>query len=67
MIDVEKIKSRSSYKKFKEISKFFDSNPSKEDILKKVHSIIDGYSGFGSQKNSDAAFESIELIISEGI
>ena len=65
MDDYAKIKTRVSYKKFSELLVFLNTNPSKADILKRFHKVIDDYSGFGSQRNSDAALESLNVVIAE--
>ncbi len=61
---VNKIKGRSSYKEFKQLHALVkDGTP--EDILMKVHAMIDRRSGFGSFTNSNAAMESIKFILQE--
>ena len=38
----------------------------KTELLKKFYSIKDNSNGYGSQRNSDAARESMELVMAEG-
>ena len=61
----EKIKGRKSYKDFKDWLEFLNTNPSKKLILEKFHAVKDNASGYGSQRNADAAWESLQLVLKE--
>lgn len=61
----EKIRSRRSYKEFSEWLTFLKTNPTTKVLLEKFHTIKDNASGYGSQRNSDAAWESLQLVLRE--
>jgi hypothetical protein len=61
----EKIRSRRSYKEFSEWLTFLNTKPTTKALLEKFHAIKDNASGYGSQRNSDAAWESLQLVLRE--
>jgi hypothetical protein len=65
MDEIAKIKARRSYKDFSEWLEFLNTNPSKKALLEKFHTIKDNCSGYGSQRNSDAALESLQFVLKE--
>ena len=64
-MDKQRIRKRASYRMFKELLDFLNTEPSKADILKEIWKLLDGRFAFGSEKNSDAACESLELLLSD--
>jgi hypothetical protein len=64
-MDVEKIKTRRSYAEIKEWLAFLNTNPGKKELLKKFYTIKDFAGGYGSQRNADAALESLEVVLNE--
>ena len=60
-----KISTRNSFKFWMDIRAWIENKRSTKDILEKIHSIIDRYSGFKSQKNSDFSFESLEFLFTD--
>lgn len=66
MASEEKIRSRRSYKEFKDWLTFLNTNPDKKALLEKFHAVKDNASGYGSQRNADAAWESLQLVMREG-
>lgn len=65
MNDVERIRKRNSYKTFQSLNDFLSKNPSKEEILMRIHNLIDGSNGYGSERNSNYALESLNLLIKD--
>ena len=62
---VEMIRKRTSYSNWKGWIMFFEKKPSLKEILKAIHREIDDRRGYGSQRNSDYSFESLELVMDE--
>ena len=60
---LDKITKRQSYKMFREIYVAIRDDP--DTVLELVHKHIDLKNGYGSQRNSDAALESLEIIKAE--
>jgi hypothetical protein len=60
---LKKITGRVSYKMFREIYNALVEDPSK--VLDLVHEAIDRRNGYGSQKNADAAMESLNYLKAE--
>ena len=54
-----KIRERQSYAKFKELLLFLRNKPDEFTVLRRIHSIIDDYRGFHSERNSLFALESL--------
>lgn len=65
MVEEDKIRKRVSYKTFSDLYKFLDSKPSKAAILKRIHSVVDCANGYGSERNSLYAEESLGLVIKD--
>jgi type II secretory pathway component PulK len=61
----ERIRNRQSYRQFKRLLQFLNREPSKRTVLIAMHNLIDSYHGFGSQRNSDYALESIKLLLAD--
>jgi len=57
------VRTRSTYKFWKDLLDFLNTNPTKADILRKIHAIIDERRGFASETNSRFSKESLELVI----
>ena len=60
-----RIRNRKSYRFYKKFLEFLDTNPTKSEILRKVHMIIDAHNGYGSATKSWYAKESIEQLIKD--
>ena len=63
--EIRKIKKRRSYKCFRKLAEWLGKKPDASAVLLKIHAIVDDYRGFKSQRNSDCALESIQLVIEE--
>ena len=60
---INRIRKRATYRVWKEILEFLNTNPSKEAIMRKIYSILDNYRAFGSTQHSIWALESLEQVI----
>ena len=60
---LKKINNRVSYKMFREIYNALKEEPDK--VLELVHNNIDLRNGYGSQRNADAARESLDYLKAE--
>ena len=56
------IKKRKSYSYFKGVLTFLDTNPSKIEILKEIHSAVDRRDGWKYRQQAQYAWETIEFI-----
>lgn len=63
MATEEMIRKRVSYRDFRDLSKLLDTKPNKEVILREFWNAIDRHNGYGSQRNADAALESLDLVL----
>jgi len=59
------IRHRGSYREWKGISEFLDTKPSKAEILKRMHQLLDDHSAYGSMTQSNYSRESLELVLEE--
>jgi len=59
------VRTRSTYKFWQDLLDFLNTNPTKAEILRKIHSIIDERRGFASETNSRVSQESLELVIKD--
>jgi len=59
------IHKRNSYKYFSGLYEWCNHPRTPDELLYKIHDIIDMYRGFRSQTNSECAYESINLILEE--
>lgn len=59
------IKKRASYKFWKEILSYIQSNRNLEDIAFKIYSLLDERRTFGSRANSECSLESLKLALKE--
>ena len=64
MVNEGQIRKRKSYLMFKKIAQMIKQDK-QEEILKFMHSSIDGRRGYGSETNSAYAEESLNLVIKE--
>lgn len=64
-MDEDKIRTRVSYRRFKDLLEFLNKKPSKKALLEKFHTTIDNANGYGSQTNANAALESLQLVVKE--
>lgn len=60
-----RIRNRKSYQFYKQFLEFLNTNPTKSEILRKVHAIVNAHYGYGSATNSGYAKESIEQLIKD--
>ena len=60
-----RIRNRKSYLFYKDFLEFLNTSPTKSEILRKVHVIVDSRNGYGSATNSDYGKESIEQLIKD--
>lgn len=65
MNEEKRMRNRKSYQFYKEFLEFLNTNPTKSEILRKVHVFVDVRNGYGSATNSWYAKESIEQLIKD--
>lgn len=65
MPEENRIRNRKSYHFYKQFLEFLNTNPTKSEILRKVHVIVDARNGYGSATNSSYGKESIEQLIKD--
>ena len=65
MNEENRIRNRKSYQFYKEFLEFLNTNPTKSEILRKVHVIVDSRNGYGTAANSSYGKESIEQLIKD--
>lgn len=65
MNEEKRIRNRKSYQFYKQFLEFLNENPTKSEILRKVHVIVDTHSGYCTTTNSGYAKESIEQLIKD--
>lgn len=63
MSELTMVRRRKSYARFRSLYELLLSQPSAEEVLYRVHALIDSYSGFHSRSESERAMESIEVVI----
>ena len=61
--DIKRILNRNSFGFWKCMKLFIDDGATAEDILVKIHLIIDDYRGYHSQTNSNYSLESLNLVM----
>jgi len=59
------IRLRRSYRLWKELLDFLETNPSNKRILQKFHEILDRKSAYRSATKSKSAAESLDLLITD--
>ena len=62
---LEQIRKRESYRYWGELYNWLQDPRTPEELIYKIHEIVDRYRGFHSETNSGCAMESIELLIQE--
>jgi hypothetical protein len=62
---VARIRTRASYLLFQQLYDFLNKKPSRADILRKFHDILDAKKGFGSKRNAECAAESLEWVLKD--
>ena len=65
MMDEERTRQRQSYRTFERLLGFLNRRPSTKTILRRFYRELDGARAFGSCRNSDFAYESMELLIKD--
>ncbi len=61
----QRIRGRDSYKMFKKLLDLLNTNPSHGEVLKAVYKLLDSRRSFGSRQNANAAYESLEQVLSD--
>ena len=64
-MDEDKVRGRKSYNEFVSWIAFLETNPNSKALLEMFRTIKDNASGYGSQRNADAAYESLQLVIKD--
>ena len=62
---IQKVRKRASYLLFQELYDFLKNAPDIADILKKIFNILDSKRSFGSRRNAECAFESLDLLLKD--
>ena len=62
---IQKVRKRASYLLFQELYDFLKNAPDIADILKKIFNILDSKRSFGSRRNAECAFESLDLLLDD--
>ncbi len=65
MVSCAKIRRRKSYKRFAEFYEYLEEDNSTNDILYRVHDLIESFGGFGSKTASEQVLESIKAVIED--
>lgn len=65
MPSLAQIRQRKSYKRFAEFYEYLEGDNSTNDILYRVHGLIESFGGFGSKTASEQALESIRAVIED--
>ena len=65
LLYLDKIRKRKSYKDFSDLYEWLQQPRTPEEIIYKIHKILDNRRAFYSMRNSRCALESIEQIIEE--
>lgn len=59
------VRKRASYYEWQQAIRFLGGNPSRAEILKFIHSTLNGHSAYGSITKADYSQESLELAMSD--
>ena len=65
MVDkgLQRIRSRSSYRLFRELHEFLRAKPDVAAVLRNFHDVLDAEGGFGSRRNAGYAAESLDQVL----
>lgn len=59
------IRKRRSYGMFQELLEFLNGTPTTRAVLERVYELLDEKRGFGSERNSQCALESLNLLVKD--
>ena len=60
---LNQVRGRQSYQEWQDALKFLDNKPTKEEIMKYIHNLLNNHSAYGSITKANYSQESLDLVL----